>query len=166
MLHADPPQDLATRRLLLGVGESELVDRGPLDVARVEGLVDEPGACDRVAVDRGRLADVALRLGTLRLGTLGSRPGRTRHVDAGSPAGHTKGDFISDGVTVGETERVRDGAGLVEVELAERVEMRVEVVFPSWLEMFRHDWKNSSSRLKGLGAAPLGRNGQQRGQIL
>jgi hypothetical protein len=76
VLHADPHQERAKQQLLPGVGEGDGVDRGPLNAARVEELGDvrtnlEPGACDSVAVDRARLADVALRLRTLAF-----RPGR------------------------------------------------------------------------------------------
>ena len=69
-----------------------------------------------MAVDRARLADVALRLGTL-----GYRPGRTRLVDAGSPAGRAEEVFVCGGVTVGETGRASDDAAPVDVGLVELV---------------------------------------------
>jgi hypothetical protein len=61
---------------------------------------------------------------SLRLRTWALRPGRARLIDAGSPARCTVKVFISIGVVVGETGRVREDAALVRVELAERVNGR------------------------------------------
>jgi hypothetical protein len=158
--HANPHQEWAKRRLLPGVGEGDGVDRGPLDAARVEGLVDvrtdlEPGACDRVAVDRARLADVALRLWTLAF-----RPGRTRLVDAGSPAGHTIEVFISGGVTVGETGRgcrdwrlVSELHGDVHARLVELF-IEVERVKRHWEGMVSNE-DRSKKKAKGLTCEPF-----------
>jgi len=121
VLHADPHQERAKWRPLPGVGEGDGIDRCPLDAESIQGLVDvgtdlEPVACDGVTVDRARLADVALRLGTL-----GYRPGRTRLVDAGSPARRAEEVFVCGGVTVGETGRASDDAAPVDVGLVELV---------------------------------------------
>jgi len=114
ILHADPHQERAKRRLLPGVGEGDGIDRGPLDAEGLEGLVDvgtdpEPVVCDGVTIHRACLADVAVCFGTLAL-----RPSRTRLVDAGSPAGHAEEVFVGGGVTVDKTGRVSDDAAPVE----------------------------------------------------
>lgn len=123
-LHTDPHQERAKRRFLPGVGKGGGVDRGLLDAARVEVLVDvctdlEPGTCDGVLIDRARLADVGLRLRTRAF-----RPGRARLVNTGRTARHAKEVFICAGVSVLETGRVRDDVALVGLELAKRVDSR------------------------------------------
>ena len=53
VLHADPNKEREKWSFFPSVGEGDGVDRGPQDAAIVEELI-EPGACDRVAVDRLR----------------------------------------------------------------------------------------------------------------
>jgi hypothetical protein len=57
----------------------------------------EPGGCDRMAINRARSADEALRLRTPAFG-----PGTARLVDAGSTAGHTVEVLVGGRIVVGE----------------------------------------------------------------
>ncbi|CUS10823.1 unnamed protein product [Tuber aestivum] len=77
VLHTDPHQERAKRRLLPSVSKGNGIDRGPLDVESIEGLEDvgtnlEPVVCDGMIIHRAELTDVALCLGTLVF-----RPSRT-----------------------------------------------------------------------------------------
>jgi hypothetical protein len=89
--HADDHEEGAKGGLLPSVGKSGAHDRGELDtelsVQICLCVLEEPApdGCDGVVVNRAHLAEIGLRVRAAPA----FRPGWTRLIDAGSPAGRT-----------------------------------------------------------------------------